>query len=223
VTSRHTLDRYYSELIDAAADAEAHAINRSPAGTEPVAPDPSVDADQARRMLTAIAEQLRGVAGIFDQDPSLRDEPDSTGLGRGLALLPDLARSAIHMIRAAQSRDSRAHDNSTNHWAEAVAITDRVDDLAERIRDALPRPDYDTIDDARRISRARLAAGHDDLTAAADLIDSAVTAALRVPHPDSDAVELAALADSLRLRAASLAEHHHNNQETIAHALGLRP
>lgn len=174
-------------------------------------------------MLLRIATQLRSVVKMFDQDPSLRDEPDGTGLDRGLALLHDLAHTAMRKMRMAQSTRSHTASHSANQWAEAAAITDHLDDLAERVLDTLPRPDYDTDAGARRISRARLAAAHDNLTTAADLIDAAVAAALRVVHPHSDAVELAALADQLRVRATSLADHHSANQETVAHALGLHP
>lgn len=63
----------------------------------------SPEHDRARQILTGLAGRLREAAEVFDIDPTLADEPFTTGRFRALELLAELARQIPAGLRNATS------------------------------------------------------------------------------------------------------------------------
>lgn len=184
-------------------------------------PDEQADHQRARAMLTALAESCRTAAAVFDIDPTLAGDPYGPGRFRTIDLLTELARQTRTMLTVACTDGLRGRRSAQDCWAEAEALYERAMFFADRIPDAVPRRDHASEAGSRAISRERLATHADELTRAADTVRQAVADALRLPHPDPEALALAELADRLTQQAADLAEQHAHQAAELSAALGL--
>lgn len=184
-------------------------------------PGEQAEHHRARTMLTALAKSCRTAAAVFDLDPTLAGDPYGTGRFRALDLLAELARQTRTMLTMAGTDRLRGRRSAQDCWAEAEALFDRAMFFAERIPAVVRRRDHASEAGSRAISRERLATHADELTRAAETVRHAVADALRLPHPDPDALALAALADRLIQQAAELAEQHAHQVVTLSAALGL--
>lgn len=176
---------------------------------------------RARVILTALGEHCRTAARVFDDDPTLADEPYDTGRFRAVDLLAELARQTRTLLRNACSDTGLDRWPREARWEEAEALFVRAVVFAKVIPQVVPRRDYATEAGSRAISRARLAAYSGHLSTAADSVRAAVAAALRMPHPDPVALGLAAFADRLEQRADELEAHHAKQTSALAAACGL--
>lgn len=184
-------------------------------------PGEQAEHQRARAILTALAESCRTAAAMFDLDPTLAGDPYGTGRFRTIDLLTELTRQTRTMLTVACTDGLRGRRSAQDCWAEAEALYERALFFAERIPDTVPRRDHTSEAGSRAISRERLATHAEELTRAADTVRQAVADALRLPHPDPDALALAALADRLTQQAADLAEQHAHQVAELHAALGL--
>lgn len=184
-------------------------------------PDDDPDHRRARAILTATARHCRTAAQVFDLDPTLADELHDTGRLRAIDLLAELARQLRPALRFACSKTDLDRWPRQTRWDEAEALVARGTDLAETIVQVLPRPDHATEAGSQAISHDRLAAHADGLSDAAATIRAAIADALRLPHPDPQALALARLADQLARQADDLAAHHAEQAGALATACGL--
>jgi hypothetical protein len=179
---------------------------------------------RAREILAGLAEHCRVAAAALLTDPTLATEPFSTGRFRSVDLLTELSRQLTSLVRQAELDDcGRARWPRERRWEEAEALFVRFVELAKAVPTVVPRPDHATIAGSRAISTARLAARHSELTEAAMAIESAVAAALTLPHPDPRALELAELAARLHRTAVSLDVEHDTSRAELEIALRLAP
>lgn len=176
---------------------------------------------RAREILTALAGHCRTVAGVFDTDPTLTGEPPNTGRFRAVDLLAELARQTRSLLANACSDYGLDRWPRQARWDEAEALFARAVHFAEVIPQAVPRRDHGTEAGSLAISRDRLAANAGQLSAAADSIRAAVADALRLPHPDPQALALAGLGEQLARQAAALAAHGEERTDALAAACGL--
>lgn len=176
---------------------------------------------RARVILSALAEHCRVAAGVFTTDPTLADEPYGTGRFRAVDLLAELARQTRSLLRIACTDGARGRRSRDDCWDEVEALFERAVHFAEVIPTVVPRRDHATEAGSRAISRDRLAAYSGHLSTAADSVRAAIGAALRLPHPDPQALALAELADQLARHAAELAAHHETRTDELGAACGL--
>lgn len=176
---------------------------------------------RARTILEALAGHCRTAAGVFDDDPTLADEPYETGRFRAVDLLAELVRQTRALLRNACGDTGLDRWPREDRWEEAEALFVRAVKFAKVIPQVVPRLDYATEAGSRAISHDRLAASSEHLTAAADSVRYAVGDALRLPHPDPMAVALAGLADQLAHSAQELEAHYERRTRALHTAAGL--
>jgi hypothetical protein len=167
----------------------------------------------AQEVLQTAAGHLRSVERVFDLDPTLLDEPLSTGRFRSLDLIAELGRMCRWQVRS-------AHAPGCNHEerrAEAEAILRRMGEITTRTLAALPR------DPAARLraSRDRLAANYDLVRDAAHLLQRTIVAALRQDPLDEQALQLQRTATRLDTLADQLQTEHRTHTDALHNALGL--
>ncbi|MFC0430042.1 hypothetical protein [Kutzneria buriramensis] len=184
-------------------------------------PGEDPDHQRAREILAELAEHCRAAATVFVVDPTLADEPHGTHRFRTIDLLAELTRQSRGLLRGACSTVALDRWPRQARWDELEALLARTAEIAAVVPQAIPRLDYATEAGSRRISRDRLAAHARQLATAADEIRDAVAAALRLSHPDPQALELAGLADQLKRYGDDLAVHH--TERTDALAAACRP
>lgn len=184
-------------------------------------PDDDPGHHRAREILTALAQHSRRVAGVFDTDPTLAGEPYETGRFRAIDLFAELARQTIYLLRSACGNVRLDRWPREMRWAETEAIFARAEHYADVIPQIVPRRDHACEAGSQAISRNRLAAHAHDLAVAAQGIQASVEAALRMPHPDPQALALAQLADQLAHQATELAAHHQEQSHALAVACGM--
>lgn len=185
-------------------------------------PAAGADADRARAMLTALAETVQTAADSLLTDPTLATEPDGAGTFRIVDLVAELVRQECRLLRHVFARSGLDRWPIADRWAEAEALHARALQLAARIPDTVPRPDYATADGCRAISLSRLAVWHSELADAATTIRRAVDAAqdgLGVPTPAS--WEILMIGEHLAEYAARLADTHAEHVAAQSRALDL--
>lgn len=176
---------------------------------------------RVREMLTGAAQACRAVAKVFELDPTLADEPSCTGRFRGIDLLTELTRHFRSFLSLSLfSEYSRARPIA-ERWEEAEAIYQRIVFFGERLPTVIPRPDTDTEEGLRAVSRARLAACSSTMLDAAQSLRGALTEALRVSAPDPRALALDRIAGLIETTALELEAEHSAAAAAMSTALGL--
>lgn len=182
---------------------------------------PGDDAEhvRAREMLSGMATACRAVVAVFDIDPTLADEPYGTGRFRGIDLLNGLVSQLRGFLRLSVFANHPRLRPREQRWEEAEALYERALWFAEILPQVVPRAGAETVEGVRAVSRERLAAQNSSLATAAAIVRSAVADALRLAHPDPDALALIELAAQLERHAAELDVEHSASCESMTAAL----
>ncbi|MFC6081035.1 hypothetical protein [Sphaerisporangium aureirubrum] len=157
--------------------------------------------ERGASLLATVASHLRAAADIYATDPTLINCP--AGRERDLNLLAELARQIAALVRTAATGRSPERWPIENRWAEAEAAAARLPVILERAR-AAARPDHATPEGSHAISLLRLNAATGRIHRLADDLRAALGAALALPHPTPEAIELAELADRITTHITAL-------------------
>jgi hypothetical protein len=153
----------------------------------------------ARQRAVAAVEE---VAAAIARDPTVAERcmREIDVLAEILRRLAPFARQVINVLehqRLTAAGQSTAHLGRVNPDApeELDAVSQRCAVYAARVT-AQVWPDWNTPDRVRELSRLRMP-GEDTLATIADSLRATVAASLALPHPDPEAVRLAALAGQI--------------------------
>lgn len=153
---------------------------------------------QQRDVLEHVAATLREVAGFYAQDPTLAEEISPRTWPMDLAA--ELCRYVPGLLRAVdQGREPEAARS------DLAALLERLDrEIMPAAREQV-HPDYAVPEVSIEISRIRLASGcAGRVISAADAAVEALGAALELPTPAPEAIELREMAAALAARAREI-------------------
>lgn len=152
-------------------------------------------------VMFAVAAAYREAANIYATDPTLENCP--AGRMRHLDLAEELCRHIPGLVRSATTGRQADRWPIEDRWEEAEALTGRLPAILADAR-AQARPDHDTQEGSRAISRMWLVASSQKIRKAGETLSEALSKARSVPYPDPEIAELEALAAEIIERAQVL-------------------